>query len=192
MIQLVADKLGDLWTYGYFFPFYLSSLLVWVLWRWCFPFFFSSVWFRAHFICGLSTSISLPSSSIVHQILLQAQFSCPEFNYRLPSVKKLSFAAPATTAVVSALNVWLFWCVLLSRKKWYIYFLSGYKQEVIFIFKSVPLGQIRFFLMSQNCVRSSVLIEKIFCFHFHSFLVLFFFFFNIMKQNGDSRLGKQG
>lgn len=71
-------------------------------------FFFSSVWFRAHFICGLSTSISSPSSSIVHQILLQAQFSCPGFNYRLPSVKKLSFAAPATTAVVSALNVWLF------------------------------------------------------------------------------------
>lgn len=130
MIQLSDDKLncGHLAIYS-IFPHPQFSCLGFVILL-C-SFFFPSVLFRAHFTCSLSASISSPSSSIPHQILLQAQFFYPGFNYRLPSVKKLSFEAPATITVGSSLNVWLFWCVLLSRKKWYIYFLNGYKQEVI-------------------------------------------------------------
>jgi len=148
----------------------LSFLFVWVLRHCCFIFFSLYALFRAHFIYRLSASISSPSSSVLHQMLLQAQFSCPGFNYRLPSVKKLIFAAPATATVGSALNVCLFWCALLSRKKCYIYFLNGYKQKVIFVFpfflKSVPLVQMRFFLLSQNDVRVSVPIVKVFYSYF--------------------------
>lgn len=137
----------DFWPSGYFFPLSSSSVFfVWVLGFCCVPF-FPSVLFRAHFTYSLSASVSSPSSSIPHQILLQAQFSCPGFNYRLPSVKKLSFEAPATITVGSSLNVWLFWCVLLSRKKWHIYFLNGYKQEVIFVF---------FFFLPEFCSFSAV------------------------------------
>lgn len=136
----------DLWPSGYFFHLSSSSGFLFGFWDFVVFLFFPSVLFRAHFTYSLSASISSPSSSIPHQILLQAQFFCPGFNYRFLSVKKLSFEAPATITVGSSLNVWLFWCVLLSRKKGYIYFLNGYKQEVIFVF---------FFFLAKFCFFSA-------------------------------------
>lgn len=69
----------------------------------------------------------------------------------------------------------------IKQKEMVHLFLNGYKQEVIFVFffsfflKSVPSGQIRFFLMSQNDVRVSVLILKVFCSYFTTVCVSGFF-----------------